>query len=256
MAQQNAQWISLRSIVSAYLDASEQGIHKEYKCLNLAYRGMETMGIDFFYQIQSLKLQVLPNMTVPLPDNYINYTKVGVLNDVGAVVPLLYNQNITLWDALNPDRIANTEDPTISTFYMVETPNFYNYWNGWGYTNLYGVPSGQPFVGSFKVDNTQNIILLDNNFSFEYIILEYVAMPKTQDEWAVPVQFKDALIAYISWQDIAHLPMGRRGTLGDKRDRQHIFWNERRNAWARYKPTRLDQEYNNHMLSQRLAVKS
>lgn len=256
MSQQNAQWCSLSSCVAAYLSESEQSIHKEYKLRQLAYRIITELGLDFFYRIQSLKLPVLPNMTVTLPDNFLQYTKVGVLNSIGEVVSLIYNNSITLFDDLNPNRISNTEDDTIMNFYSASAPNFFNFWNGWGYQTLYGIPSGQPFVGSFKIDLDNNVILLDNNFSFDYIILEYVAAQDTQNEMYVPVQFKEALIAGIAWKDTRYIPNSRRGTLGDKRDRERIFWNERRNAWARYKPTRLEQEYNQNVISQRLAIKS
>jgi hypothetical protein len=86
-------------------------------------------------------------------------------------------------------------------------------------------------------------------------MLEYIASPIAGGDYFVPVQFKEAMIAYLRWKDIISLPPTRRGSLGDKRDRRADYYNERRLAVARYDAIRLSDLYEWNLVSQRMAVK-
>lgn len=253
---QKRQYISIDTCITDYLNESEQSVQKYFKLWHLCFRGMEMLGLDFFYQIKSVKLPVLSNKTVMLPADYLSYQKVGVLNAQGEVIPLKYNDKLTTFADLRTTRLEDTVDNTLSTLYLGSTPIFYNYWNGDVFINLYGVPSGAPFVGGFKIDNTNGVILLDENFGYDYIIIEYVSSPKEGDDYYIPVQFREAMIAWLAWKDIANIPSSRRGNLGDKRDRRHEFYNERRLANARWKPLLLSEAYELNLEMSRMTVKA
>lgn len=253
---QERQWISIDECINAYLSQSEQGVSKYSKCWQLAFDGMNQMGLDIFYQIKSVKLPVNSNKTVYLPSDYLNYNKIGILNNNGEVIPLRYNNKLTLYADLRTDRVEKTEDNSLLDLYSFTSPIFYNYWNGYQFTNLYGVPSGYPDVGSFNIDNTNGVILLSELFYYDYLIIEYVATPTVGEEYVVPMQFKEAMIAYLGWKDLQFVPSSRRGNLGDKRDRKHDFYNERRLAKARYKPLHLAEAYEWNLENQRMCVKS
>ena len=247
--------IEIDSVINSYLNRSEQSNHKYFKLWHICFEGMEQMGLDFFYRIQSVKLPVNANLTVNLPDDYLNYSKVGILNFRGEIIPLTFNNKLTTYADLNPNRIEKTQDNTIVDLLLFNTPIWYNYWNGDSYTALYGLPSGAPFIGSFKIDHANGIILLGEHFGYEYIMLEYIASPKEGGKYYIPVQFKEALTWYLAWQDIAMMPNTRRGILGDKADRKRNFFNERRLANARYRPIYLEEAYEWNMEQQRLSVK-
>lgn len=255
MSNTHQQYVSLDTVINLYLDRSEQSVHKYYKCWQLAFSGMEELGLDFFYQIKSVKLPVNANLTVSLPDDYLNYSKVGVLNSQGEIIPMGYNNKLTTFADLQPDRLTVTQDNTITDLIQFNTPIWYNYWNNGAFSSLYGLPSGSPFIGSFKVDNHNGVILLSENFGYEYIMLEYVASPKQGEEYYIPVQFKTALMWYIAYNDIAMLPNTRKGTLGDKEQRKRAYHNERRVANARYRPVDLHDAHQWSMELQRLTVK-
>lgn len=255
MSNTHQQYVSLDTVINLYLDRSEQSIHKYYKCWQLAFSGMEELGLDFFYQIKSVKLPVNANLTVSLPDDYLNYSKVGVLNSQGEIIPMGYNNNLTTFADLQPNRLAQTQDNTILDIIQFNTPIWYNYWNNGAFSTLYGLPSGSPFVGSFKVDNHNGVLLLSENFGYEYVMLEYVASPKQGEEYYIPIQFKTALMWYIAYNDIAMLPNTRKGTLGDKEQRKRAYHNERRTANARYRPVDLQAAHQWSMEQQRLTVK-
>lgn len=186
----------------------------------------------------------------------MNWSKVGVLNNVGEVIPLKYNNLLTTYADLDGDRVQKTDDNTLINTYNPQSPFFYNYWYAGGYINLFGIPSGSPFLGTFKIDTANSVILLDQTFGYEYIMLEYVSSPQDGGIYYVPMQFKEALISWIAWQDIAMLPSTRKGNLGDKQQRQRTYWNERRLARARYKPFNFDQAYELNLEMQRMAVKT
>ena len=256
MAAQSRQYITLDSIINDYIDQSEQSISKYVKLWNVAYRGMEQMGLDFFYIIRSVKLPVLGNQTVQLPNNFLKYTKIGVLNSRGEVVPLIYNNKLTFYADQLPDRQSKTIDNTFLALCGFNTPVFYNYWNNDAFTNIYGVPSGAPYQGSFNIDEPNGVILLNEQFNFDYIILEYVASPVEGDSCNIPVQFREAMIAWLAWQDIQNKPTTSHFNLGDKRDRKNNFYNERRLANARYRPLYLEQAFEWNLQNTRMTVKS
>jgi hypothetical protein len=255
MPQQKQQWINIDEVINDYLDRSEQSIHKYWKMWHIAFDGMQQMGLDFFYTIRSVKLPVNPNRTVTLPDNYLQYSKIGVLNAVGEIIPMAYNNKLTKFADLSSQRLEKTQDNTIVDLLLFNTPIWYNYWNGDSYSALYGLPSGSPFIGSFKIDNANGIILLSENFGYDYIILEFVASPEVGGVYYIPVQFKMALLYFIAWQDIDFLPTTRRGNMGDKASRRKNYFNERRLGNARYRPIYLEEAVEWNMQSTRLAVK-
>jgi hypothetical protein len=238
------------------MDESEQSIHKQFKLTQLAYRACDELGLDFFYQIKTAKLPVNTNYTVDIPENCLNIVKAGILNARGEIVPLYQNNKLTTYADLFPDRMSKVIDNSVLGWYVNVNNVYFNYWDGFSYGNLYGVPSGQPFVGSFKIDNENGVILLSNNFAFEYLIVEYLAGPAPDQTVYVPIQFKEAIIAYLAWKDIKSIPTSRRGAIMDKRDRRHEYYNERRLAIARYKPIRMSEAYQLNLENQRLTVKA
>jgi hypothetical protein len=133
---------------------------------------------------------------------------------------------------------------------------FYNYWDGYGFTNIYGLPSGTPFVGSFALDVTAGVILLSQNFDYDYVMIEYLSSPNPDEQYMIPLVFREALIAWLSWRDIASMPNTRRGSIGDKAERKREFYNQRRQAIARYKPLYLSDAYEQNLEAQRLTVKA
>ena len=120
---------------------------------------------------------------------------------------------------------------------------------------MFGVPSGSPFVGSFKVDIHNGVILLDESFSSSYIMLEYISSPNQDEEYYVPSIFREALISWLAWQDISFIPSKTHVNDTNVGMRRRDFYNERRLAIARYKPTRLAEGFEISLESTRLAVK-
>lgn len=250
--------ITLDSCITDYLEGSEQGIHKYKKIFNIAFRGMDLLGLDFFYQIRSFKLPVSATKTVEFPVGCQKYTKIGILNGKGEVIPLQFNSKLTNYASLAPERLQVTQDDALNNASLYDATNscFYNYYDGGTCSNMYGVPSGAPFVGSFNVDEANNVIILSEGFPYDYLMVECVMAPAEGEEYFIPVQFREALIAYMAWNDIRHMPSTRKGSISDKQDRRSDFYNERRLANARYKPFYVQQAYEMALEMTRMCVKA
>lgn len=250
------QWIVLDECINGYISESEQSIHKFFKLWQLAFRIMTDLGIDFFYQTKSVKLPINSNLTVNLPPDYLNYSKIGVLNDVGEIIPLKYNDKLTSYAEFSPDRLQKTQDNKLFTITQFNFPIWYNFWNGYTFQNLYGLPSGAPFVGSFKIDNANGVILLDETFAYDYLMIEYIASPQEGQTYYVPIQFKEAIIAGLAWLDVRSIPAKTHVNNSNVQMRRHEFYNQRRLAWARFRPLHLDEAYNWYLTNFRMCIKS
>lgn len=252
---QNRQWILLDECITAYMDEAELSNHKFFKLWHIAWRAMTELGLDAFYTVKSVKIPVNANLTATLPSDYLNYSKIGVLNQQGEIIPLGVNNNLTVAFDLNSTRLEQTQDNTVQTEFFNQGFMWYNYWNGQGFGNLYGYPSGSPFVGSFKIDNANGVIVLNETFSYEYVMLEYISTPVAGGEYYVPIQFKEAIIAYLRWKDIISVAVKTRPQQANVEMRRRDYYNERRLAIARYDPVRLPDLYQWNLLQQRLTVK-
>lgn len=249
-------YITLDSVIQDYLNESEQSNTKYFKLFHIAFRGMEDLGIDFFYKIQSVKLPVNANLTVTLPANYLNWTKVGVLNNRGEIIPMYYNPNLTTYADLSPDRLEKTQDDTLSLNGGWGVNTWWNYWNGTAYTNVYGVPSGAPFVGDFKIDTNNGVILLNERFRYDYVMLEYVASSTENQEYMIPMQFREALISWLRWKDNISIPVKTHMANSNIMIRRKEYYNDRRLAISRWKPIRKSEIYQSSQEMTRLAIKS
>jgi len=254
---QTRNYITIDSVINDYIDESEQSVHKYAKLYNIAVRGMEKLGLDFFYKIRSVKIPIdTTNYTAQLPNDYISYTKIGVLNSVGEIIPLKFNNKMTYYADQQPDRLALTQDNTLATWYQSDLPLWFNYWDGYGFQNIYGLPSGSPFVGSFNIDDANGVVLLNQYFYYSYLMIEYLSSGNPDEPFRIPIQFREALLSFLAWRDIASIPSTRKGNLGDKRDRKQEFYNQRRIANAQFKPLYLMQAYEQNLDTQRMTVKA
>ena len=254
---QTRNYITIDSVINDYIDESEQSVHKYAKLYNIAVRGMEKLGLDFFYKIRTVKIPIdTTNYTAELPNDYISYTKIGVLNSVGEIIPLKFNNKMTYYADQQPDRLALTQDNTIATWYQSDLPLWFNYWDGYGFQNIYGLPSGSPFVGSFNIDDANGVVLLNQYFYYSYLMIEYLSSGNPDEPFRIPIQFREALLSFLAWRDIASMPSTRKGNLGDKRDRKQEFYNQRRIANAQFKPLYLMQAYEQNLDTQRMTVKA
>jgi hypothetical protein len=252
---QNRQFIPLKSCITHYLDQSEQSNHKYYKLFHLGTRGMDDMGLDFFYAARSFKIPVNANLTATIPGNVIKITKVGVFNQQGDVIPLSNNNKLSTAFDLAPTRLEQTQDNTIPTQLDQQGVWFYNYWNGNGYGNLYGYSSGVA-VGSYKIDNQNGVIVLGESFYYPYVLIEAICSEDENNECYLPIQFREAMIAWLAWQDTKYIPTKTHVQNSSVEARRRDYYNERKKAIAKYDPISIPDLYQWQLENQRMTVKA
>lgn len=256
MAELKGNMLTVDSCINDYLTESEQSNHKYFKLWHIAYRGVEDLGLSFFYQVQSFKLPVTANKTVPLPEGYRMWSKVGPLNDRGEIISIQYNNKLTTYADLSTDRIGKTEDNALWDWNNFNSPFFFNWWNGDYFAPVYGVASGGPFIGTFKIDDANNLLLLDPFYGYPYIMVECIVTPKEGDQIFIPSQFREALISWIRWKDNISSPATSHMGIAEKQIRRKEYFNDRRLALAKWRPINITDAYNWALENTRFTIKA
>ena len=232
-----------------YANTASDNIVRTY-----ALRGIREMGFDFLKVIRSLKLTVnTSNSTVPLPDDYVDWTKVGVIGNDGLVYVLGENKNINYSQVYTTDAAGNTSDsdndelldrtdsknatdsgsPAVGNDITAGTDSYifrnYVYENNQG--RLYGAGGGH-YYGQFRVNLDQNRIELKGNNSMNQVVIEYVADEARATDPRVHAYAEEALRSYMYYKLIE-----RKSSVpaGEKARARAEYYNERRKANARMK---------------------
>ena len=223
-----------------------------------ALRGIRELGFDVSKKIKSLKLKVdSTNNTVELPDDYVDWSKIGSVGTDGIIYVLGENKNINYsqpyadatgtavdnaasaadsdGDGVN-DRIDSksaTSGSSSNSDSLSQGFNSFIFRNYvYGAANaLYGIGGGHR-NGQFRVNLDQNRIEIDTASSVSEVVIEYVADEARSKNPSVNVYAEEALMAYMYYKIIerkASVPMGEK-----QRARQE-YYNERRKANSRIK---------------------
>lgn len=241
-----AGYTTIKKIVYAYADEAMQNSSTFRRLYSIALRGVTDLAMDVIGQVKSCRLCVQPNKTVELPEDYLNWSKVGVLNDCGEVATLNNNPSMTLNGATSVNRLSQNIDSSTPDYGNIGYGlylNFVDEWYGYYGVNLFGISGNEAAsLGSFKVDHDCGLILLNNDFRYDYIILEYISLP--DEDTKIPIQAQEALIAWLAWKDIIDLAASRKVSVYDKTERKRSYFREKNNARNRLKPFRISEAYN------------
>lgn len=241
--------VPIRKIVSQYLNSSDRSSHEFARCYNVAVRGIENeFNLDVQGQFLTVLLDVQPNKTVQLPVGYINYSKVGVVNQAGEFVTLKRNDQLSNYHAIYYDQAnRNAGVPSINSFgtpygfdnFSYNNLYYFNFWNYGTSFNLYGLDSGTATVGTFKIDIGADVILLDPQFCYPQVLLEYLSdgFDAQTDDYMIDSRCAEALLAWIRWQ--AAIDMPKRISPKMLPYLQKQYFNEKRKAKMRINPFNL-----------------
>jgi hypothetical protein len=236
MAKDTAMWIGLAEVIYQYIDQAKLTSAEFRRLWTIGVRGVEEVGMDVHMTPKTEKLMVNPNNTVNLPSDYFGFSKVGVFNADGEVATLRRNTNLTAYKIDSSDRLSKNTDDTALDTYRLQDMAYVNYFDGARYVNIFGAGSKLNAAGEFDISEDEGILYLDNEFSYDYVVLEYLSSPADDVDYKIPVQVKEAVLSYIAWRDIEMLPSGRRVTMGDKQLRRKEFYNQKRLARLRVNP--------------------
>ena len=255
MAKNTAKWVSLSEIIYQYIDQARMSNADYRRLWTIGIRGVEEMGLDVYSTPKTVKLLVNPNKTVNLPSDYIGFSKVGVFNAKGEVASLRRNIGLSSFKITQSDRLTSNTDNTTGNTYRLQDLAYVNYFDGARYVNIFGVGSVLNNAGEFDIDEEEGLIYLGNDYDFTYVVLEYMSSPASDPDYKIPIQIREAVLSFIAWKDIEHLPLGRKASLGDKQLRRKEYYNQKRNANLRETPMFLWDANEVIRMGAKLAVK-
>lgn len=202
MAGDITQYVALKTIVSYFLDENDKSIGDFDKCWILAFRALVDIGLNISFEPMTVRLPVLGNMTVLLPDDYIKWTKIGVINGSGEVSTLKINTALTKLRDNNPQRLQaiSPDIPDQNAALYLQSPFFYNYYFGNVYSPYFGLGAGLIQYGECVVDEVNKLIVLSPTYGFPDVLLEYIGSPQQNEDYQIQIVCQEAVIAFIAWK--------------------------------------------------------
>jgi len=197
-----------------------------------AKRGLQEFSYDTLKSIKSQELSIPPELSVVIPQDYVNYTKISWIDQLGVKRPIYPANNLTTNPFENPiqdskgvptqDNFGNnvegtsiteerwrTADDTLINQDNVE--DLYNEgYDSWGWDEQllgqnYGLdPQYAQVNGWFTINHREGKISFSSNLAGALIVLEYISDGLASDmETKVPKLAEEALYAHMSHAVIA-----------------------------------------------------
>jgi hypothetical protein len=193
-----------------------------------AKRAMQEFSYDTLKSVKSQELTVPPNLSVPIPQDYVNYVKMSWV-DASGIKHIIYPTTLTSNPTSVPlqdsrgiptqDNLGNNTQGTSITEERWETngintinnqiqdgspvlADIYGGGFGQGFSNQSGFYGMQPEVsqinGWFTINERENTFSFSNDLVDRVIILEYISDGLAYDlDTRVPKMAEEALYAYI-----------------------------------------------------------
>lgn len=176
MSENKTKYYRLSACVDDFLD--EKDLHNSFyqKSLKWAIKAVKEIRFDIFQQPITKILPVTERKTVVLPDDFVDWLKVGVKKGQ-YVITLAVNAELA-------ESERHVGDTTVLGLLSQNMPNgtdfsryggyLFNNFNG---TSFLGCGGGLPSKGYFKVVDNGNCkeIILDYDYSFPQVYLEYIS---------------------------------------------------------------------------------
>ena len=197
-----------------------------------AKRGLQEFSYDTLKSIKSQELTIPPELSVVIPQDYVNYTKISWIDQLGVKRPIYPANNLTTNPFENPiqdskgvptqDNFGNnvegtsiteerwlTADDTLINQDNVE--DLYNEgYDSWGWDeqllgqNYVLDPQYAQVNGWFTINHREGKISFSSNLAGALIVLEYISDGLASDmETKVPKLAEEALYAHMSHAVIA-----------------------------------------------------
>jgi hypothetical protein len=195
-----------------------------------AKRGLQEFSYDTLKSIKSQELTIPPSLSVVIPQDYVNYTAVSWIDQLGVKRPIYPANNLhknpyeipvqddagiptqdSAGDNLEGTSIINDRWDAANVVFINGAWSLYDYNQGldyWGYdnggyVNYYGEQYGldgkyAQYNGWFTIDHREGKISFSSNLTGALILLEYISDGLAYDlDTKVPKMAEEALYAHI-----------------------------------------------------------
>lgn len=254
--------IGLKTIVAELIDSKDSSSHEFRRMYNIGVRGVREFNTDIVGNFSTKLLDVNANKTADLPEDYVSYSKMGVINEKGEIVTLRSNpqlSNYNIGHPLNPDRFEGV--PGIGAVSYPAIPYnypyiYYNFFVSNQSFNLFGLAGGGQDIGQYKVDEECGIIIFGPYFKYEKVLLEYLGdgMDRDCDDYMIDSRAAEAMLAYIRWKTALDNP--KKYGQGIMRDYKQEYKSERLKAKMRINKIVVSEFEDIQRITNKLAPRS
>ena len=194
-----------------------------------AKRGLQEFSYDTLKSIKSQELTIPSNLSVVLPQDYVNYVRVSWIDQLGVKRPIYPANNLTISPYKNPvqdtqgvptqdnfgeniegtsiteERWRNANDRLINQSLFNDLDEFAYWANVYGWPNAFGLgqqygidPQYAQINGWFNPNYREGKMSFSSNLVNKLIVLEYISDGLAYDlDCKVPKMAEDALYAHI-----------------------------------------------------------
>tara|TARA_R100000005_G_C5003027_1_gene210979 strand:- start:6476 stop:7663 length:1188 start_codon:yes stop_codon:yes gene_type:complete len=198
-----------------------------------AKRGLQEFSYDTLNSIKKLEVDMPPSLSIPIPQDYINYVRVRYVDNLGVLHPIYplnglstnptdlplqnqdgsyiqgsYGENLQAQQSLTEEKWKEADDKRISGAYDDEWSNYGVYTWTWRKNALgqrYGLnPQTSQSNGWFSINQRTNTFSFSSNLASELIILEYISDGLyTDTDTKVPKMIEEAMYMHIAYSILA-----------------------------------------------------
>ena len=210
--------VKIKEIISDFLlDIGDLNFEKEAWATNMAVRCFTDLNMFYIKGVSTTQLTVNDNGVSLLPPDFIDYTAVGVYNN--GVLQLL-SKNTDMYPALsgacgvfeNDNPPADSED------------TLYIFTGGLYVENWYGVPGHTKKHFQIHKSDGQRYIQFGGDIApGATVLVEYVSSGvKLDAETFIPVQAKEAIIAYLDYRHEWRYGSKNASVVAEKRYKEEV----------------------------------
>tara|TARA_R110001592_G_scaffold60362_6_gene183512 strand:- start:18234 stop:19358 length:1125 start_codon:yes stop_codon:yes gene_type:complete len=196
-----------------------------------AKRGLQEFSYDTLKSIKSQEVTIPPSLSLPIPQDYVNYVQLSWIDDLGVkhiiypttltsnpyTVPIQDDNGDFIQDnfgeneessSLTDERWKNAADYKLNGNYNVNLQNagVYNWnWEKLAYGQRYGLdPQYSNKNGWFTINEREGKFSFSSNLTDRLIILEYISDGLSSDlDTKVPKMAEEAMYMHIAYAMLA-----------------------------------------------------
>lgn len=212
--------MKLEQVVREFLIETGRSEHRFTQALQFGISCLRELQFDVTGSPVIVNLPVNDNDTVDLPNDYLNYIRIGYVDQSGRFKELGRNKSIALNRNINDcgkrgQRTGTNYTDDRYDYIDVYYPSEYyasHFVNGENIGRFYGAGGGNNVRGSFRIDKNYNQIQLENYQGGDTLTLEYLADPnKSEGEFDIHPFAVETVKAWIDWKinfNNPNIPLG------------------------------------------------
>lgn len=233
----------LRDICREWVAENGKSEAQMARIYTIALSGLRELNTDVNGIIKIVQLHINDNDTVDLPNDFLNYSKIGILGGDGRIHALNRDNSISLSPTYNACgnevRTPNTVGVDVPFYGVPFAGLFYGLVSGGG--GIFGIGGGNSTIGYYRLNRPSNQLWLANMnlLCGTSLIMEYVSdVSSDSGDFEIHPYIIQTIKDWISWKMV----VGDRNTsIGEKDMRRREFFNSFRLSKARYGASTIEE---------------